>query len=147
MLKPPTPFPLLVRLRASHRVALVMQFIRFGIVGAIGLAVDTAIIYATRAALGLYIAGAVGLLVAASSNWLLNRAWTFRGRGDADALWRQWLKFLAANSLGASLNRGTYFLLVTISPLCATNPVIATFSGTMVGMFVNFTLSRRLVFR
>jgi putative flippase GtrA len=122
------------------------QFLRFGTVGAFGFLVDTATVYATRGTLGLYGAGVLAFLVAATANWGLNRVWTFRGLGSG-ALHRQWAMFLAANSVGFVLNRGAYFMLVTFSVLCAANPVIAVGAGSITGMFANFTLSRRLVFR
>ena len=122
------------------------QFLRFGTVGAFGFLVDTATVYATRGTLGLYGAGVLAFLVAATANWGLNRIWTFRGLGSG-ALHRQWAMFLAANSVGFVLNRGAYFILVTFSVLCAANPVIAVGAGSITGMFANFTLSRRLVFR
>lgn len=125
---------------------MLMQFFRFGTVGAFGFLVDTATVYATRGVLGLYGAGVVAFLVAASMNWALNRVWTFRGLGHG-AAHRQWAMFLAANSVGFVLNRGAYFILITISALCAANPVIAVGAGSITGMFANFTLSRRIVFR
>jgi putative flippase GtrA len=45
------------------------------------------------------------------------------------------------------LNRGTYALLVTFSTAAADQPVIATAAGAVAGLLVNFSLSRRLVFR
>ena len=70
------------------------------------------------ASLGLYGAGLVSYFVAATGTWLFNRLWTFRGRGSGPAH-RQWARFLAANLLGFTLNRGTYALLVTFVALCA----------------------------
>ncbi|HEY0423267.1 MAG TPA: GtrA family protein [Rhodopila sp.] len=127
-------------------LAVAVQFIRFGIVGIVGLAVDTATVYGFRWSLGLYGAGLLAYLFAASVTWLLNRMWTFRGRGNVPAH-RQWALFLAANLVGFVLNRGTYILLVTLLPIAAAQPVIATASGSLAGMFVNFALSRRIVFR
>jgi putative flippase GtrA len=75
----------------------------------------------------------------------LNRLWTFRGLGSGPAN-RQWTKFMLTNLLGFVLNRGTYALLVTFVAAAATQPVIATAAGSIAGMFVNFTLSRRVVF-
>ena len=133
--------------RALHaRLPLLAQFLRFGTVGAFGFLVDTATVYATRGALGLYGAGALAYLTAASSNWVLHRLWTFRGRGGGPAH-RQWLAFLAANLLGFVLNRGTYAVLVTVSPLCAAQPVLAVAAGSVAGLALNFQLSRSLVFR
>ena len=128
------------------RRALVLQFLRFGTVGAAGFVLDTATVYAARGTLGLYGAGALAYLVAASSNWLLNRLWTFRGHGSGPAH-RQWALFLAANLVGFALNRGTFAVVVTLSALAARQPVIAVAAGTAVGMMVNFWLSRRVVFR
>ncbi len=127
-----------------HR-ALAFEFLRFGTVGTVGFLIDTAIVYALRRPLGLIGAGLASYLVAATVTWALNRAWTFRGRGHGSML-RQWATFLAANSLGFMLNRGTYAILVLAVPLCAAYPVLATAGGTAAGMFVNFALSRRLVF-
>lgn len=135
----------IIRFARPH-LPLMIQFIRFGIVGLLGFVVNTAVVYGTRSALGLYFAGALAYPLSATTTWAVNRIWTFRGIGSG-AMHHQWLKFLAANTLGAVLNLGTYFLLVTISPLSAENPVIAVFAGAVAGMFVNFHLSRSVVFR
>ena len=126
-------------------MALVAQFLRFGVVGACGFVVDTATVYALRGTLGLYGAGMVSYLLAATSNWALNRIWTFRGQGGGPAH-RQWARFMVANLAGFVLNRGTYAALVTWVPLCASQPVFAVAAGSVAGMFVNFGLSRRVVF-
>jgi putative flippase GtrA len=138
--------PSLQRAATAQRLALLRQFIRFGTVGLAGFVVDTACVYALRHPLGLYGAGAAAYVVAASGNWLLNRVWTFRGQGNGSAH-RQWAMFMVANLIGFVLNRGTYALLVTFMAAAAQQPVIATAAGAVAGMFVNFSLSRRLVFR
>jgi putative flippase GtrA len=128
------------------KLPLLLQFLRFGTVGVAGFVVDTATVYATRGALGLYGAGLVAYLTAATATWLFNRLWTFRGHGSGPAH-RQWMAFLATNLLGFTLNRGTYFTLVTISATCAAEPVFAVAAGALAGMFLNFHLSRSVVFR
>ncbi len=125
--------------------AVIAQFLRFGTVGTIGFVIDTAVVYSLRGVLGLYGAGMVSYLVAASANWALNRAWTFRGHHTGPAH-RQWMRFMAANLVGFALNRGTYAALVTWVPLCAAQPVFAVAAGSVAGMFVNFALSRQVVF-
>ena len=77
---------------------------------------------------------------------MLNRIWTFRGQGTGPAH-RQWAQFMVANLAGFVLNRGTYALLVTFVAPPPRQPVIAIAAGAVAGMFVNFILSRRLVFR
>jgi putative flippase GtrA len=134
------------RSATPDRLMLMAQFLRFGVVGGVGFIVDTATVYGLRHALGLYGAGMVAYITAASSNWLLNRLWTFRGVGSG-AAHRQWAMFMVTNLVGFVLNRGTYAVLVTFVAAAAEQPVIATAAGAVAGMFVNFSLSRRLVFR
>jgi putative flippase GtrA len=128
------------------RLLLAAQFMRFGAVGLAGLIVDTATVYGLRHMLGLYGAGLAAYVTAATGNWMLNRIWTFRGQGSGPAH-RQWAMFMITNLAGFVLNRGTYVLLVTFVAAAADQPVIATSAGAVAGMFVNFDLSRRLVFR
>ena len=128
------------------RVLLVQQFARFGTVGVVGAVVDVATVYAAMATLGLYAAGLLAYFTAVTTTWALNRAWTFAGRGSG-SLVRQWMLFVAANGVGFVLNRGTFFLLVLMVPACAQHPVVAVLAGVGAGMFANFNLSRRVVFR
>jgi putative flippase GtrA len=129
------------------RRKLLAQFLRFGIVGACGFLWDTATVYTLRHVITLTGAAILAYFVAASMNWLMNRLWTFRGTGSPGSMLRQWGTFLAANSLGFVLNRGTVLVLVHIVPICNAHPVLALMAGTLAGMFSNFTMSRRLVFR
>ena len=129
-----------------ERRLLLQQFARFGTVGVAGAVVDIAMVYAAMAALGLYLSGLLAYFAAVTTTWALNRAWTFAGRGSGGLL-RQWLLFVAANGVGFVLNRGTFFVLVTLLPVCARYPVIAILAGVGAGMFANFNLSRSVVFR
>lgn len=128
------------------RIFLLVQFMKFGTVGAVGWMADTTTVYSLRYSLGLYGAGAAAYLVGASVTWLLNRLWTFRGLGGGP-VHRQWARFLMVNLVGFTLNRGTYAIVVTYVPLCARQPVFATAAGAVAGMFMNFGLSRTMVFR
>ncbi len=128
------------------RYALLWQFCRFGLVGLSGAVVDTAVIYGTRAWLGLYGAGALSYLLAATWTFQCNRVFTFAGRGSGP-LYRQWLAFMGVNLVGLVFNRGAYFALVTWSVTCQVYPVLAVAVGAVAGMFFNFALARRLVFR
>ncbi len=128
-------------------VHLLVQFIRFGTVGVVGFVVDTAVVYASRAWAGLYVAGVLAYAVAVTTTWWLNRVWTFRGHGTGVAAHRQWLAFVVMNVPGLCLNLGTYFLLVGLFPVCDAHPEIAIAAGAVAGMFANFTLARAVVFR
>jgi hypothetical protein len=60
---------------------------------------------------------------------------------------QQWARFLGVNLGGFVLNRGAYAILITFVPLCAQEPVYAVGAGAIAGMFLNFSLSRAMVFR
>lgn len=132
-------------LRNKHMLLLI-QFMHFAVVGGLGFLADTLVVYGLRSAVGLYVAGLVSYVVAASVTWILNRVWTFRGLSNGSIL-RQWVLFMLANLSGFVLNRGTYAILVTFWALAAERPIIAVAAGSIAGMFVNFGMSRRLVFR
>ena len=123
------------------------QFLRFGVVGAGGFLVDTAVLYlALWAGAGLYAGRVVSYVAAASFTFLLNRAWTFRGAPKRHA-GRQWALFLVVNLIGFALNYGTYAVLVAVSPLAAAHPVLGVAAGSIAGLGGNFLASRRFVFR
>lgn len=134
------------RAATPARLALFAEFIRFGCVGLCGFVVDTAVVYSLRAQLGLYGAGMAAYVVAVTVTWGLNRLWTFRGRSRGP-VHRQWALFLATNLVGFALNRGAYVILIATTEVARVYPVIAIFAGAVAGMFVNFTLSRKVVFK
>lgn len=123
------------------------QFLRFGVVGAAGFLVDTALLYlALWAGAGLYGGRVFSYVGAATFTFLLNRAWTFRA-APAGHVGRQWALFLLVNLIGFALNYGTYALLVAFVPVVAANPVLGVAAGSVAGLGGNFLASRRFVFR
>jgi dolichol-phosphate mannosyltransferase len=108
-----------VSTRAPRRL-LENQFVRFCAVGASGYAINL-IVYAALLGLGLHYlaAAAIAFLVAAASNYLWNRTWTFR-TSDARVLGQGARAFLvSALSLGAN----QLFLLVLVA--AGTGPLAA----------------------
>ena len=73
---------------------MIVKFIRFCIVGGSGVFVDFGITWLCKELLHLnkYVANAMGFLCAATSNFFLNRMWTFEGTaGDTGT---QYMRFL-----------------------------------------------------
>ena len=58
---------------------MLIQFIKFCVVGASGMAVDFGITFLGKEKLRLnkYVANSLGFISAASTNYVLNRLWTF----------------------------------------------------------------------
>jgi len=123
------------------------QFLRFALVGVAGFIVDAGTLYVAMTFLetGHYLGRVISYLTAATATWALNRRYTFADRRDSQLL-REWLKFLAANAVGGVVNYATYAALVGNSDMVATWPVLGVGAGSIAGLAVNFTLSRRLVF-
>jgi putative flippase GtrA len=130
------------------RLALIAQFFRFGVVGVAGFLVDAGTLWAVMAiGAGPYGGRILSYLAAASTTYALNRAWTFRSAARDAPLARQWGLFLALNLLGFAANYGTYATLVATTETVARRPVLGVAAGSLAGMFINFGLSRRFVFR
>jgi putative flippase GtrA len=100
-----------VGIRALRRL-LANQFVRFCAVGASGYAINLAV-YAALLAAGLHYlaASAIAFLVAAASNYLWNRTWTFRTH-DAPVL-GQGARALLVSTL--SLGANQLFLVVLVA--------------------------------
>lgn len=136
----------LIRPEPHHR-ALLSELLRFVIVGTLGFLVDTAALYAMLAlGSGLYLGRVLSYLAAASVNWALNRAWTFRD-ADRSRRGRQWIMFLLVNLLGFVINYGAYVLMIDLWPFAMAHPVVAVAAGGLAGLGGNFLLSRRFVFQ
>jgi putative flippase GtrA len=128
--------------------ATIEQFLRFGVVGTVGFLVDSAVLLAMMGlGLGPYGGRVVSYVAAASATFALNRAWTFRSARRDAPLARQWGRFLALNLVGFAANYGTYAALIASVPLVAQYPVLGVAAGSLAGMFINFGLSRRFVFK
>lgn len=95
-----------------HRHLLESQFLRFCVVGASGYAVNLAV-YAALLAAGLHYlaAAAISFFVAALSNYVWNRVWTFRA-SRAPVL-GQGARALTVS--GLSLGANQLFLLVLVA--------------------------------
>jgi putative flippase GtrA len=125
------------------------QFLRFGVVGAAGYVVDVAILYLMlKLGLDLYTARIVSFITAASSTWVGNRLYTFtEGASKRRKPGSEWAKYVAAMTLGGLANYGAYALLITFLALVREHHWLAVAGGTGAGLFINFWLARRILYR
>jgi putative flippase GtrA len=133
------------------RVLSRFALLRFAVVGALGLPVDAGMLWLMthRAGLDPYSGRVISWLSAASFTWLGNRYFTFfgaRARGPFP-IFREWLRFLAANAVGGLVNVGLYSTLVRFAPPPANNLFVALVLGVLAGLVFNFTLSKTMVFK
>jgi putative flippase GtrA len=90
---------------------MIEQFIKFCVVGGSGVLVDFSVTWALKewARWNKYVANSCGFAVAATSNWILNRLWTFQSADPRLA--RQYLLFLAIAAIGLAINNAVIWLL------------------------------------
>lgn len=127
---------------------IIIQFLKFGLVGVVGFVVDTAFLYLGIEALGMsrIAAGFFAFPFAVTVTWIGNRLFTFKDAAHEPPA-KQWAKFAMVCAVGIVFNRGTYSLLVSTIPFVYAYPVLGLLGGTAAGMFFNFFASKRLVFR
>ena len=120
---------------------------RFGVVGASGFVIDVSAYVALQAAgFDHRAARCIAFVPAATSNWILNRYWTFRDRKRV-APTRQWGLFVTASLAGMTVNAGTYAALTTWNTWFDAHRLIALIAGVALGACVNFTLANHVVYR
>jgi putative flippase GtrA len=123
------------------------EFLRFCAVGAVGFVVDAGLLQLLVVLTGLdpYSSRIVSFLVAASVTWQLNRRYTFTVAEDA-RLHREWLRYVSINAVGGGVNYLVYAWCVHNVDLVRDYLVIGVAAGSAVGLLVNFTASKHLVF-
>jgi putative flippase GtrA len=137
----------MVKLSAAQQ-KLLIQFLKFGIVGVIGFLVDSGVLLFCMQVLGMgpYTGRLVSFFAAASTTWICNRLFTFRGQGSGHP-GLQWVKFLVVCAIGFIFNYGTYAILIATVPLVRDYPVLGVAAGSIAGMFFNFFAARTVVFK
>ena len=126
----------------------IIRFIKFGIVGTSGIAINTGVLWLLKGLLGvpLAIAPIFAIGTAVFSNFLLNNYWTWnenkhiRKHSFFHRLWRYYL----SASLGALIN---YTVLLSLTNYLDIHYLIANLAGIFIGMVSNFLLGEFWVFK
>ena len=90
---------------------LIERFLKFCVVGGSGVVVDFGITYLAKELLKLnkYVANSLGFVCAATSNYILNRMWTFASN-DPDIM-MQYIRFFGFSLVGLAINNFVIYLL------------------------------------
>ncbi len=93
--------------------AFFFKFIKFGVVGFSGVFVDFGITYLAKEKLNIpkYVANAIGFIIAATSNYFLNRVWTFQSKNPEIAV--EFTEFFIISLIGLGLNTLLLWILVS----------------------------------
>jgi putative flippase GtrA len=92
---------------------VLFKFIKFGVVGFSGLFVDFGLTWLSKEKLKIqkYVANAIGFSFAATSNYYLNRVWTFRSENPEIAI--EFSHFIVVSLIGLAINTLILWLIVT----------------------------------
>lgn len=90
---------------------LIAKFIKFGVVGFSGMLIDFGTTYLCKEKLRLnkYFSNCIGFILAASSNYFLNRIWTFESHKEEIAV--QYMQFMIVSTVGLGINSIVLYLL------------------------------------
>jgi len=96
---------------------MVDQFLRFCVVGASGTVIDFGLTYLLKekAKCHPYIANACGFIIAATSNYILNRIWSFQSHNPA--IGTEYGLFILFALVGLLINTAVLHLFVTHIPI------------------------------
>jgi putative flippase GtrA len=83
---------------------MLFKFLKFGFVGFSGMIIDFSITYLLKEKVKIhrYISSSIGFTIAASSNYLLNRIWTFESSNSKILL--EYSSFLIISIIGLAIN-------------------------------------------
>jgi putative flippase GtrA len=145
---PLTPAARAMSPRSGLRATL-HEALRFGIVGAVGFAVDGGVLtlLVTLGGWGPITSRAISFPVAVVATWLLNRTFTFRSTARTGAAAAQeYLRYFGVQLTGALVNVLVYAALVLHWPALGEVPILPLAIASAVAMVVNFAGARLLVF-
>lgn len=91
----------------------ILKFFKFGAVGLSGLLVDYAFTYLFKEIFKVqkYVANSIGFTIAATSNYVLNRIWTFES--DNPEIITEYSSFLIISLIGLGLNNLILWMIVS----------------------------------
>ena len=91
--------------------ALFMKFLKFGVVGLSGVFVNFGVTYVCKEWLkwNKYLSNILGFIVAASTNYLLNRIWTFESNNPQIGV--EYVKYFGIALVGVGIDTFTVWML------------------------------------
>jgi putative flippase GtrA len=126
----------------SYNNDLIWKFLKFCVVGSSGLVIDFGSTYVLKEKLRIYryVANSIGFCLAASSNYFLNRIWTFHSTNPQYIV--EYTSFFIISLIGLVINNS---ILVLFSGYFKRNfylsKLIATFITTIWNFLANFFIT------
>lgn len=90
---------------------LFLKFLKFGVVGCSGMIIDFGTTYLCKEFLKInkYLSNGLGFIIAATSNYFLNRLWTFESNDEN--IGTQYFQFMIVSTIGLVINSLVLYIL------------------------------------
>ncbi len=123
---------------------VVLKFIKFCFVGLNGMVIDFSITWLLKEKIRInkYIANSTGFVLAASSNYILNRFWTFQSKSSHIAT--EYFSFIFISIIGLALNN---LILYFLTDRMKSNFYFSKLMAIGVVTFWNFAMNFLITFR
>ena len=119
----------------------------FAVSGGIGFLIDVSVYYLTSLLVSYYIARLISFISAVLFTWWFNRNVTFNDVIKNSNIIIEFFKYLSSMIVGGLLNYITFILSMNTFDMVKLYPIIGLALGSIVGMFINFILSRFIVYK
>lgn len=123
---------------------ILVKFLKFCLIGFSGMIIDfgTTWLLKEKAKINKYIANSTGFILAATSNYIWNRLWTFHSENPRIAA--EYLLFILISVTGLGLNNLVIYIL---ADRLRVNFYISKLVATVVVTLWNFTMNFLITFR
>ena len=121
---------------------MVFKFIKFISVGFSGLAIDFGITFfcKEKILLNKYVANSIGFIIAASSNYIFNRIWTFSSNNHEILI--EFFTFLTISIIGLLINNSLLWIVINkMKTNFYFSKMIAIVITTIWNFFANFYIT------
>jgi len=101
---------------------MLFKFLKFGVVGLTGMVIDFSITFLLKEKLKIhrYIASSTGFVIAATSNYILNRIWTFHSTDPK--IFIEYSTFIVISIIGLGINNLFLYLFEKRLPFYVAKP-------------------------
>lgn len=123
--------------------AMLVRFLKFGVVGCTGTAIDFGLTWLCKEVFHIkkFLANAIGFVVAATNNYILNRVWTWES--NSSQIGTEYLMFFSVSVVGLGINTLILYLLHEKAKM---NFYAAKVGATLVVMLWNFLANNYFTF-
>ena len=124
------------------------KIIKFGLVGASGIVVNTGILYGLTEYLGIYymISSLFAVETAIITNFILNDTWTFDGsnKSHMGKRWKRFISFQMISVCGVAINMAVLFALTEFAGIYY---LISNIAGIIIAFIWNFLVNRHVTWK